>query len=75
MTAPNEVTAETLTDEEICEALSLGDTPLTGNGFVHVCRVVLGARGRGPFVPCSLDGLRDAEQRIAAVINARKVCR
>ncbi len=67
----NKATAANLTTVQILESMTLGDTPLTGNGFVQACRVVLGARGHGSFIPCSLNELYDAEQRIAAVINAR----
>lgn len=53
------------------EAMSLGDTPLTGNGFVQACRIVLGYNGWGDYIPCSLNQGFEAEERICAVINAR----
>lgn len=68
------MTRETLTEAMVREreAMAIGDTPLTGNGFVQACRVVLGVRGWDAFVPCSVRDSFEAEERVAAIINARK---
>lgn len=68
---PAQVTPETLTEQMVREAMALGDTPMTGNGFLRACEVTLGARGWGAYVPTSLNESFDAERRICDVINAR----
>lgn len=60
-----------LTESLLREVMSLGDTPVTGNGFVRACELLLGARGWGKFVPCSLNQMHDSEQRVCDVLNKR----
>ena len=52
-------TGHTITDEEIIETMELGDTPLTGNGFIAACQRALSKSSR-------ID-----RQRAADVWNAR----
>jgi hypothetical protein len=60
-----------ITDEQIREEMKIGDTPITGNGFVHACQVALGeARFEGSYlIPRSkVDACRS---RVAQIFNAR----
>lgn len=75
------VIADTITDEQIRELMTVGDTPLTGNGFVTCCRMALREEiyhhmGCEPVVSaencgCQEDIVRRMRSRCAEIWNAR----
>lgn len=64
------VTAETISAVQIREAMSLGDTPPTGNGFIEACEVALGQpTWWGEYA--EHEDFIAARRRVADVYNAR----